>query len=292
MYGWCTQRALWPIYRCPQWQTSMIDEGLCPHSLRNQTLWYHQLCNVCGNISRWRSPGEDKIGFEDLRGRYGVIYGWGNCWIVLLEAATNFLKVFNMAAAMTRQDGRVELEQSDMRLALNTAQMAKGGFAHAAIEETQQLIKKPFTEVREEKMRGVEFPGHRKVKAVMERHPAMVYTNHKDGYLPCQYGTGKIPQTSWRGKQTGAPPPVPVAPAPRMPPLPRMPLRPPGDSEGTRSYKIEGMPSRCVYIHSPLPNTQFFIHNAYAKHSKREKDFFPDLLSTLSATWQYHWHCV
>jgi hypothetical protein len=37
-----------------------------------------------------------------------------------------------------------------MRLALNMAKMAQGGFSRATIEETQ-LIKKPRAEVREEK---------------------------------------------------------------------------------------------------------------------------------------------
>ena len=76
---------------------------------------------------------------------------------------------------MARQGGRVQLEQSDMRLALNMAKMAKGRFSRAAIEETQHLIKKPRAEVREEKKQGVQFPGHHKVKTAMGRHPAMVY---------------------------------------------------------------------------------------------------------------------
>jgi len=46
----------------------------------------------------------------------------------LLEAATNGLQVFNMSATMARQGGRVQLEQSDMRLPLNMAKMAKEGF--------------------------------------------------------------------------------------------------------------------------------------------------------------------
>ena len=64
-----------------------------------------------------------------------------------------------MSATMARQGGRVQLEQSDMCLALNIAKMAKGGFSRAAIEETQQLIKKPRSEVREEKKRVMSFPG-------------------------------------------------------------------------------------------------------------------------------------
>ena len=70
-----------------------------------------------------------------------------------------------MSATMARQGGWVQLEQSDMRLALNIAKMAKEGFSCAAIEEMKYLIKKPCNEVREEKKRGVEFPGHTKVKA-------------------------------------------------------------------------------------------------------------------------------
>jgi len=182
---------------------------------------------------------------------------------------------------MARQRGRVQLEQSDMRLALNVAKIAKGGFSRAAIEETQQLIKKPRAEVREEKKRGVEFPGHQKVKAAMERHPATVYKNHTAGCLPCQNGTAKNPVTRWRRKGTAAPPPEPAAPPPGMPPAP------PGDAEAKERDEIEGMPSRCVYMHSPLPNTQFFNHIAFAKESKRDKDFIPDLLSTLSAAWKY-----
>jgi hypothetical protein len=65
---------------------------------------------------------------------------------------------------------------------------------------------------------------------------------------------------------------------------------PPCETEGNKSYEIECMPSRCVYRHSPCPNTQFFNHNGFAKESKRDADFIPDLLSTLSATWKYRWH--
>jgi hypothetical protein len=52
-----------------------------------------------------------------------------------------------MCATMARQGGRVQLKQYDMHLALNMANMAKGGLSHAAIEETQQLMTKPWAEV-------------------------------------------------------------------------------------------------------------------------------------------------
>jgi hypothetical protein len=118
------------------------------------------------------------------------------------------------------------------------------------------------------------------VKAAMERHTAMVYKNHTVGCLPCQNGTAKIPVTRWRRKGIATPTPERAALPPGMPPAP------PGHAQGNESYEIEGMPSRCVYMHSPFPNTQFFNHNAFPKESKRDKDFIPDLLSTLSAAWK------
>jgi hypothetical protein len=112
-----------------------------------------------------------------------------------------------MSATMARQGGRVQLEQSNICLALNMAKMAKGGFSHAVVEETQYLIKKPRAEVREENKRGVAFPGHKKVKAAIARHPAMLCQNHTPGCLPCQNDTTKNLQTRWRRTGTGAPPP-------------------------------------------------------------------------------------
>jgi hypothetical protein len=115
----------------------------------------------------------------------------------------------------------------------------------------------------------------------MERHPAMRYKNQTPGCLPSQNGTPKNPATRWTCKRTAAPPPEPAAPSPGTPPAAA------GDAEGNENYGIESMPFRCVYMHSPLPNTQVFNHNAFAKESKHDKDFIPDLLSTLSAAWKY-----
>jgi len=108
----------------------------------------------------------------------------------------------------------------------------------------------------------------------------MVIKTHMDGCFPCQNGTAKNVQTRWRRKRTGTPPSEPAVPPPGTP------SAPPGDSEETESYEIEGMPSSCVNIHSPLPNTQLFNHHAYVKDSEHNKDFNPDLRSTLSAGWQ------
>jgi len=187
-----------------------------------------------------------------------------------------------MSATMARQGGRVQLEQSDMRLALNMANMSKG-----AIEETQQLIKKPRAEVPEENIRGVEFPSHQMMNTAIETHPAMVYKNQTDGCLPCQIGKAKNPQTLWSRKETAADLPDLAALPPGTPPSPGTPCAPPGLTDRHESSEIEGMPSLCVYIHFSHPNTPFFNHNAYAKDSKHNEDFIPDLLSTLFATWKY-----
>jgi hypothetical protein len=94
-----------------------------------------------------------------------------------------------MAATMARQGGRVQLEQSDMRLALQMAKTAKEGFSRTAIEETKYHIKKPRAEVREEQKRDVKFPGHHMVKAAIQRRQAMFRQNQTSGCLPCQNGT-------------------------------------------------------------------------------------------------------
>jgi len=207
-----------------------------------------------------------------------------------LEAATNFLYDINLSATMARQRGWVQQEQSDMCLALNMSKMAEGRLLRTAIEEMEYVIKQPWAEVREEKKWGVEFPVHKMVKAVIKRHLAMVYKNHTAGCLPCPNGTAKYRQTPWRRKGTGAPPPEPAVPPPRGLPPSGTPPAPPAHTNEYESYEIEGMPSRCVYIYSPLPKTQFFNHNAYAKDSKCNKDFIPELLSTLSAVWKYRWN--
>jgi hypothetical protein len=125
------------------------------------------------------------------------------------------------------------------------------------------------------------------VKAAIESHPAMVYKNHTASCLLCQNGTANNLQTCWRHKGTAPPLLDPAAPPPETTPLPGTSTAPPSDVYRNESYEIEGMPSKCVLLHSPLPNTQFFNHNAYAKDIKRDKDFIPDLLSKLSAVWKY-----
>ena len=74
---------------------------------------------------------------------------------------------------MARQGGGVQLEQSDIRLLMNMAKMAKSGFLRATIEETQYAIKKHRADVREVKMWGFEFPGHKKVLAANRKTPGI-----------------------------------------------------------------------------------------------------------------------
>jgi len=193
-----------------------------------------------------------------------------------------------MSATMARQGGHVQLEQSDMRLALNMAKMAKGGFSLAAVEETQYLIKKSRAEVREEKKRGVEFPGHNKVKAAIARHPAMLLQNQTPGCLPHQNGTAKNPQTCWRQKGTGAPPPnrrrqqnpEPTAtPTPEpTSPLPRTPLASSGNTSGDQCLEITNLPAGYTYSHTSLPCAESFTLDASAQESEHDTVFDPDML--------------
>ena len=186
-----------------------------------------------------------------------------------------------MSATMARQGGWVQLEQIDMRLVLNMAKMAKGGFSRPAIEETQYLLKNARTEVWEEKKWGVDFPRHKKVKAGIETHPAMLCQNHTNGCLPCPNGTAKNLQTRWRRKGTGAPPPDwHRQPTPDLTPcLPGMPHIPPGVKQGAECPKCNHLPPRYVYSHTPLPSAQFFNLDAYAKDSQPDTDYNPDMLT-------------
>jgi len=52
-----------------------------------------------------------------------------------------------MSAMMAMQQGRVQLEPSNMRLPLNMAKLAKGRFSCTTIEAMQNLIKKPQSKV-------------------------------------------------------------------------------------------------------------------------------------------------
>ena len=158
------------------------------------------------------------------------------------------LEVFNMSATMARQGGLVQLEQSDMRLALNIAKMAKRVFSRAAIEQTQQLIKKPRAEVRQEKKWGVEFPRHIKVRPAIQRHPAMVRENQTDSCLSCQNGTTQNPQTRWRCKDKGALPPRHSQPRPGMRPVP---------SDDDESSGTDSVPPAYVYKYTLLTSARF-----------------------------------
>jgi len=182
---------------------------------------------------------------------------------------------------MERQGGRVQLEKSDMRLALNMAKMAKWGVSRAAIEETQVLVKKPSAEVREEKMRGVEFQWHTNVKAAMERHQAILGETQTDGCLPSHNGTAQNPHTRWRHRDKGAPQQEwlrPQTPEPRPYP-PEPPPMPHIANAAAPVSGIKGVPPGYVYILTGVPSAQFFNHDAYAKNRKCDKDPTPDLVT-------------
>jgi hypothetical protein len=183
-----------------------------------------------------------------------------------------------MTGTMARQGGRVQLEQSNMRLALNMAKMAKKGFSRATIEETKYLIKKPCAEVREQKKLGVEFAGHNKVKAEIERHPAMLRQNQTSGCLPCQNGTAKNPQTHWRRKGTGAPPParrIERIPEP-TPSLPGTPPAPTGNISRAQLAEIVNLPAGYMYSHTACPSAEFSEPD---KNNEHDTDFDPDRLT-------------
>jgi hypothetical protein len=156
-----------------------------------------------------------------------------------------------MSATMASQEGRVQLEQSDMCLVMNMAKMAKGGFARTAVQEMEYLIEKPHVTVREQKKWGVEFSGPEKVKAAIVRHSAMLHHNQTGRCLPCQNGNAKNRQTHSRHKATGAPvlmrctqrTPDSTPPVPQMRPLPESPPAPNSNHAGAQHSQIVNMPA-------------------------------------------------
>jgi len=155
--------------------------------------------------------------------------------------------------------------------------MDKEGFSRAAIEETKYLIKKPPAEVREEKKRGIEFPGHKEVKAAVQRHPAMLRQNQTSGCVPCQNGTAKNPQTCWRLKGTGSPPPTrrrERTPEPTLQ-LPGTPPAPTANSSEVQPSQIVNSPARYTYSHPAVPCAEFF----YDEQTEYDTDFDLDFLT-------------
>ena len=125
------------------------------------------------------------------------------------------------------------------------------------------------------------FPRHENVKAVTERHPAMLWENPTDSCLPYQNRTAHNPQTRRGRKGTRRPPPErlgQLTPIPNPHPPEVTPV-PPGNNEAAHLSKIKGVPPGYVYLPTPLPSAQVFNLDAYAKGSKHDKDFHPDLLT-------------
>jgi len=186
-----------------------------------------------------------------------------------------------MSATMARQGRWVPLEQSDMRLALNMAKLAKGWFSLSAMEKMQYGMKSPRTKVRGEKKQGVAIPWHGMVKAAIERRPAMRRQNHTDACHPVATGTGMKPQTHRRPKGMDAPTPdrLRQLTLDLMPHEHGMPPAPPGDNEGTQRFHIDNLPPGYVYSHTSLPRVQFSTLDAYAQDIQHDTDCNPDMLT-------------
>jgi len=115
------------------------------------------------------------------------------------------------------------------------------------------------------------------VKAAIQRHPAMLRHNRTAGYLPCQNGTAKNPQTSWRRKGTGAPPPDQRRePTPEpTPPLPGTPPAPTSNTSGVQLSQIVKLPARYTYSNTALPCGEF-VDDEETEH---DTDFDLDMLT-------------
>jgi hypothetical protein len=159
--------------------------------------------------------------------------------------------------------------------------MPKERFSCAAMEETKYLIEKPLAEDRKEMKRGVEFPGHSKVKAAIQRPPAMLHQNQMSGCLPCQNGTVKNPQT--RSIRNGTCSPPPAGRRVRTSELtPTRPDTPPPTPASTSTpsrpqpSEIGNLPVGYTYSHTALPCEECFEDDEDTEH---DTDFHPVMLT-------------
>jgi len=90
---------------------------------------------------------------------------------------------------MALQGGQVQLELSDMCLALKMSEMAKGGQLHTAIDGTQYRIQLLPRKAQEQTMWGVQFPSDTMGNTAIERKPAIIRQNHTAGCFPHQNRT-------------------------------------------------------------------------------------------------------
>jgi len=196
---------------------------------------------------------------------------------------------------MARQGDWVQLEQSDMRLCLNMAKMAKGGFSHAAIEETQLLIKNPQADALDEMNHRAQFHGHNNVHGAMVRHSAMLHECQSDGCLPWHNGTALNLQTRWMLNGTGTPALDWLRQStPELTPHPPgIPSLPPADNHEAQDSEIEGVPPGYLYICTALLCSRIGNRDEYTDNRKRDEDFSPDLLTDEGpATGLYTVRCV
>jgi len=179
------------------------------------------------------------------------------------------------------QGGQVQVEQSDMRLVMNIAKMAKGGLSHASMETRHHLVNKLQAEVREEKKCEVQFPGHTNLKVAIVRHPAIHQDNITDGSHSCQNGTALNSQTRWKHKGIGASPPDELR-QPTKEPMPHpQGLRSvaPCGNEWAYVSEIDSVPHGYVYIQTAFPWADIFNENEYTENHNRDNNCIQHLLT-------------
>jgi hypothetical protein len=126
--------------------------------------------------------------------------------------------------------------------------------------------------------RAVEFPGHKKVNAAIQRHPVMLHQNHMSGCLPSQNASPNNPQTHWRRQRTGEPPPdrrgewTPESTPPLFSTLPS----PTSHTDRAQHSEIVNLPVGYTFSHTVFPCAALFNDDEDTQH---ETDFDPAMLT-------------
>jgi hypothetical protein len=106
----------------------------------------------------------------------------------------------------------------------------------------------------------------------------MLRHNQTSGCFPCQNGTTKNPQTRWRRKGTGAPPPTrhSVRTPELTPPPPGRPPAPTGHTSGAQLFQIVNLQAGYTYSHTALPYAECFEDD---EDTELDTDFDPDMMT-------------
>jgi len=98
MFSWCTWRAEWPIFSCPEWNSSVGQPHIRRRSYKHWGAIYYLLNQFQWHIHWHESRSVHLSAVENLRGSHGVVFGRYSTHRIRLNTAKNSRYVAIMSA--------------------------------------------------------------------------------------------------------------------------------------------------------------------------------------------------